>query len=501
LTADALVRIDPSSGAADTILRRTGTVLGDPSVSVNAIAIGAGGAVAAVVGGGGISVSGGGVNVRSVMGMSETPPALYLLTPAGTLEGDKIELRVTSLYNSDRLRKAANEFERAHPGVTVTIESRVSQNESSAVEDHIRALNTDLLAGKGGDVLILDGLPYEQYVSRGVLKDIGTLADELGLLPGIREGSKASNGNTYMLPVQFSFSALWGKKDAVSQVNALTDLPYITLNEGQSPMFARSPADWLSLLYPACEESLRGSDGRINFDSDAFTAFLETVKMLYDAQGEMNIVGQFGGFAGGIARQATRAGINPQEMLALFNGSIALNAMNMSGLMQVSAAYSLAGGADSACIIMPGMEGEGSSYIPSTLAGVSARSQHTDLAEEFIRTLFSDEVQSMFQLTGLPSTSSALDSLFEDQIEASESANITQMMMIPGAGQLTITQPSRETWEYLRGLCDKVGSPSIADETLLAFITEETAKFFDGSATAAEAARAVHQRAFVYLNE
>ena len=46
--------------------------------------------------------------------------------------------------------------------------------ESTATRSEIiRALNAKLFAGDGADILLLDGLPADSYVEKGVLYDMG----------------------------------------------------------------------------------------------------------------------------------------------------------------------------------------------------------------------------------------------------------------------------------------------------------------------------------------
>lgn len=49
-------------------------------------------------------------------------------------------------------------------------------------EDVIRALNTELLNGKGADVLILDGLPMETYKNKGILADLSSLFEKVRMI-------------------------------------------------------------------------------------------------------------------------------------------------------------------------------------------------------------------------------------------------------------------------------------------------------------------------------
>ena len=55
------------------------------------------------------------------------------------------------------------------------------------VADRIRALNARILAGDGPDILVLDGLPTESYIEKGILADLNPLLGDLKeeLLPSV----------------------------------------------------------------------------------------------------------------------------------------------------------------------------------------------------------------------------------------------------------------------------------------------------------------------------
>ena len=49
----------------------------------------------------------------------------------------------------------------------------MGQDAAGTEQDYIKALNTELLAGTGPDVLVLDGLPIASYIQKGVLAELG----------------------------------------------------------------------------------------------------------------------------------------------------------------------------------------------------------------------------------------------------------------------------------------------------------------------------------------
>ena len=501
--ADGLYQIDTANnGSAIKVMNLSATLMGDPSANLASWGVLADGAVAVLItssGGMGIStMTTGRVGaVYNALGgtVTESTMAVYTKTE-GTASGNM--LTITAMYDSTTLRKAVSLFARQHPEITVDLRVEMADGDTSPVEDHIRSLNTDLLAGKGGDVLILDGLPLNNYITKGILKDLTSMANSLGLVPGVLQGSAASDGKVYAIPTQFSFGAIWGRSSQLSNVQSLGDLLYANLESGQAPFSARTPQEWLRLFYPAAESSLKDAKGTLHFDTPEFAAFLETLYALYSTQGEMASFNMPGRAGDGVVM---RGGMNPAEMLALYNGVSAFAPSTISGTMQMSTYYSLAGAEESAVVTTPGPTGPAHTYTPVTLAGINARSSQQTMAEEFLRILFSDDVQGVDQSGGLPTVAAALDRVVSDAIERSESNDTRMRVGVPGGVTIDIVQPSREAWESLRTLCDTVNTPATVDETLMGLLVSETAGFFEGRQSAQDAAQAVEQRAWYYLNE
>ena len=61
-------------------------------------------------------------------------------------------------------------FQLEHPDVRVELIDGQITSGSTTVSDTIRALNTALLGGNGADLLVLDGLPAESYIEKGILE-------------------------------------------------------------------------------------------------------------------------------------------------------------------------------------------------------------------------------------------------------------------------------------------------------------------------------------------
>ena len=104
-------------------------------------------------------------------------------------EGDEPDqsLTVYSLQNNDVILDMISEFQNKYPDIEIIYETGEGAEGSVTIADRIRALNARILAGDGPDVFVLDGLPTESYIKKGILADLmPTLADRKeDLVPGI----------------------------------------------------------------------------------------------------------------------------------------------------------------------------------------------------------------------------------------------------------------------------------------------------------------------------
>lgn len=494
--SQGVYRLAPGEAQVSRIMSTVGTLLGDPGNGLTAFAALAENSFAALLTEGSSSMGGRSVSIRIGDADASTQLAVYTRVE-GLSASDRQPFVITSLYDSNRLRKAVGDFQRLHPELAVDLRVKVPSNNfftETPVDDQIRALNTELLAGGGGDVIILDGLPIDKYAEKGILADLGAILPDLGLLPGIAEGSVSRDGGVYAIPAQFSFRMLWGKQDVLDTIRSLADLPYVPLGEGQKPMHARTPEEWIRLLYPASVADFLDDTGRVSFETPAFEDFLTALYDLYSNQDDTSY-NQFGGMR--------RGGMSADELLGMYNGVVALYPSDVSSLMQLDLAYTISGAGEAGAILMPSVSGEGNAYTPGLLVGIGAKTQHKEAAEELVRLFFSDTVQTADQMSALPTVASALDSYFDDAIERSNDTgtNTISMMMMGGGATLSMEAMSETLLRHLRSLCDTVRTPVTIDETLMGFILSETERFFEGSGSAAEAAQAIEQRAWYYQHE
>lgn len=95
---------------------------------------------------------------------------------------DKKEDGVIHLYtlkDNDQLWQSAKLFEEKFPEYQVVIDVGVSEEDGKTVSDAIRSLNTEIMAGNGPDIILMDGLPIVDYIEKGVLEDLSDMVESV----------------------------------------------------------------------------------------------------------------------------------------------------------------------------------------------------------------------------------------------------------------------------------------------------------------------------------
>ena len=91
-------------------------------------------------------------------------------------------------------------------------------------DDALRTLNTELLAGEGPDVLILDDTDLESFTASGLLADLSGAVDAGALLDCIAEDYVADDGAIPVLPGRFTIPVMAGEAGSLDGVATLDDV-------------------------------------------------------------------------------------------------------------------------------------------------------------------------------------------------------------------------------------------------------------------------------------
>ena len=150
-----------------------------------------------------------------------------------------VTLTVYALHDNSTVRQAAALLQKDNPDVRVEFRAALQDDNSSMTEDVIRSLNTELLSGKGADVLILDGLPVDSYIEKGILMDMREVFAQMTDSPissNILQNFTNEDGSIYEMPARIAMPVVIGDEDVIA---AHTSMDAMTSYQGELPLVRR----------------------------------------------------------------------------------------------------------------------------------------------------------------------------------------------------------------------------------------------------------------------
>lgn len=164
-----------------------------------------------------LSVKAGELYISYTLSTGQVKLNKYVYDKKG-FEIKKQALKIYSLTESYELEVLADAFNVKYPDSPVEIVYGYTSEDGKTQADAVKLLNTELLAGNGPDILVMDGLTAGTYYEEGLLKDITDILDMDKIKKNIFENMLApySDGNVqYALPLGFQIYGIVGSKNMV----------------------------------------------------------------------------------------------------------------------------------------------------------------------------------------------------------------------------------------------------------------------------------------------
>ncbi len=136
-------------------------------------------------------------------------------------------LKVYSLEDSYGIRTAIAMYQIAKPNVHVEYEIGRGEDNGVTREDALKKLNTQIMAGEGPDVLMMDGLPVDSYIEKGLLLDLNEFLEDVFKEEELYENlirAFAYEGSIYTIPMQAGFPVMLGREGYVSEMKDLASV-------------------------------------------------------------------------------------------------------------------------------------------------------------------------------------------------------------------------------------------------------------------------------------
>ncbi len=420
----------------------------------------------------------------------------YTYSAETSIKSDK-ELKVYSLYDNAEIRQAISRFRKEHTDAQVSYQVALSEDNGMNVSDVLKALVTEIMAGNGPDVLILDGMPVETYIEKGVLKDLSALLKESGgsCFENIFNVYQDAQGQMCAVPARFWIPMIQaGSKyfEPGEDFNAFM--------ERKDTMVNMDPKTVVEKFWYTCGAAWQKEDKTL--DESKITEFLTKLKNAY-GEYDLNVESNKG-----MAMSLEGGGIVELTNNSFFAGNIKLVSGDWNtnfglygelyyGIQEMVNEALENGNVD----LMPGQADY--VFVPAMVLGISSRSAQPELAEVFVKYLFSQEAQQILQYGGFPvekeSFRSAIDGHQYGDPDREQGGGFSDSN---GREYKYTHKPTpEEEITRMTELVESLTTPALQDDVIKEVVAEQGEKVLKGEQSPEEGAAAIIQKVNIYLVE
>lgn len=401
------------------------------------------------------------------------------------------EITVYSLKENSTIRQAISLFQAENTDVKINYVVAMGE-EAGDVTDYIRALNTELLAGNGADVLVLDGLPIDSYIEKGVLADIKDLINPLeesgDLLTNIT-GCYEKDGKVYEIPIRFSIPIIAGNKKAIQASGSLTSIVNYIGNHKAKPYFRKSIYNY-RLLLENCMALYSEDLFRNNtLNEKNFTVFLKEVKSVSD-----NINAE---------ETSQDAEFDKKINESLFDNSLLFKGDILSIPREAETAMDQIYDIFSTMLLFEVLKNNeieyqsiNQTFLPRGIVGLNSKAKESDMAKQFIQFLFDSKVQDTDVYDGFPVNLKSLKKMI-----AEENNNISIGTSDNRGNMISAEWPVKEEREEILNMAQKLNKSINTNSIFNNLVIDEVVSYLKGEIDEGQAVAAVKAKVNTYLAE
>lgn len=430
-------------------------------------------------------------------------------------------ITVYSLREDDNVRQAISFYQTQHADTFVSYQIGIGDGDSATREDALKKLNTEIMAGEGPDLIVMDELPFDSYASKGLLMDLTDYLAEYSkkepLFDNIIDTLK-KDGKAYVAPATIAIPKMASGAEGMEQAKSLEDLAGIVEQQREKypeqDIMAVSGERGIMKRFAATSEPKWITSDR-TVDREVIGEYLELCKRIFDAQMDGLDEAVIEYYNGRNVRMAEYYGIGLDAM----DWELYLDIMQYVGGEQKM----VTGWIDSQYTYLQGtsisrnkgfedtklvaMEGQCSQvFKPATMMAVSAASKQPDLALDFLDTFLSAQVQGMYD--GLPLNQKGFDSQFtpnKDILgqggEPDDYGSVATSDMDGNMLTFTSYWPSEEMIASFKAELAALNTAYIPDQILEKAVFDQGVSYMQGEKTLDEALNEIEKAVAIYMAE
>lgn len=387
------------------------------------------------------------------------------------------EISIYGLEENKIIREAVTAYQLAHPEIRVNVQYGINEVSGVTRQDAIKALNAELLAGRGPDLLVLDDLTIDTYRDKDLLLDLSVLTQKGDFLENIINCFKIED-YTYALPIRFKVPTLWGSKEVLQEVNSLSDLAAYQIAHPNEQVLARtSSKDLFKQFASTNEKQWFNEEGKLQ--EAELIAFLENIRVLAVSEEE-----------------AESLGYEYSKVLEVSNNHAKVyvtDNMGVQGLLIAAAGNAKRGDGDFKILKAEGQ----TVFEPTSIISINKNSKKQELAKEIVAFMLEESIQKVDIEEGFPVHQGALEKWMSGEVTNKDAA----LGISSGEDELHITWGNEEVLQAFKEEIKQLEKAVRMDETHINLIIESSEAYFNGEMTAAEAVASMQPKLELYMQE
>ncbi len=206
-----------------------------------------------------------------------------------------IQLKAYSLQEDAGLKMAIASYQAEHPEVYIRYEVGMDASSSVTKEDALKKLNTEIASGNGPDFFLLDGMPMDSYMEKGILADITPVLDDLEakrepdayLRNILRALESEEDGKVYAVPAAFALPVAGGRAGEIMRMGDLASVAdLVEQYRKEKPeggiLGVLREKDLLRQFLVVCAPAWEGEGGKLR--EDKLEEFFIQMKRIWDVE-------------------------------------------------------------------------------------------------------------------------------------------------------------------------------------------------------------------------
>lgn len=422
------------------------------------------------------------------------------------------QIRIYSLHENKTIQQAIVNYRKNNPDVFIKLEIGVTGEDAVTSTDAIQKLNTSVLAGDGPDLIVLDGLPMDSYVEKGVLYDLSEVMKEVEqsdtYFTNVTHAYQTENG-LYGVPMKFQIPIIIGNEKEITIADSLEKLSLMIQdmragdNKTATIMGGYTPKEVLEHLEMGCSAAWLTKEGKM--DEVKLNEYLTYAKAIYESEledlSEDMISTQIG------YRKEISEMLNGQ-MSKLLSITPQLSRM-MFGDQQIVVGY--VDGINDYQMLLATLKQDtsisyqrfnlqsGYNFIPKGIMGVNSASKDMDTTLDFYKSLYSEKLQEADVREGFPVNKTVFANLAKGKDITESYIGSSDRNGREISYHLTI--PTDEEMKRLLELAEGLTTPSLMDNTIKDTVQTFGEKVLSGEISLDEGVKAIIQKVDLYLQE